>query len=332
MNRLTEKARTLGLQRERLQAFIAKRKPDFTPFNLSPKQLLEQQQTFDSMSSARHGDREVLQRQISQKQQDISILTSKLKTISSRVKIQQELYNRWNEIYKKGYLSRVKLLDAKEKLVYAKGEMEEAAKEVSQARNKLKEFQDRFSSMSATQKDQAYQQLEEVTADLGQTKQAIAKLQNQLARLVVRAPVRGVIKGLSVNTVGGVVAPGQVLMEIVPLDKPLMVELRIPPQSIAHLHSGQPVQLKVSAYDFSRYGALDGQLDFLSATTFLGDGGQRYYKGRVHLRRNSFGFEGQNSVAPGMTVMADIITGKKSILAYLFKPIQVSLMSAFQEK
>jgi HlyD family secretion protein/adhesin transport system membrane fusion protein len=141
------------------------------------------------------------------------------------------------------------------------------------------------------------------------------------------------VKGLSVNTIGGVVQPGQALMEIVPLDKDLVVEVRIPPRYIGPMHVGQRVQLKVSSYDFSRYGSIGGTLDYISPTTFMGENGERFYRGRVRLDQNYVGHSPrQNIIMPGMTVMADIITGNKTILEYLLKPIHRALLSSFSER
>lgn len=122
-------------------------------------------------------------------------------------------------------------------------------------------------------------------------------------------------------------------MEVVPLDQHLVVEARISPRDIGHLQVGQTVRVKISSYDFARYGALDGNLAFISATTFPGVQGQPYYRGRISLSQNYVGDDPQkNIVLPGMTAEADIVTGKKTILAYLLKPIHLSLRTALTER
>jgi HlyD family secretion protein/adhesin transport system membrane fusion protein len=168
---------------------------------------------------------------------------------------------------------------------------------------------------------------------LAQNHEVLEKMNNRVGRLDVQSPVNGLVKGLTVNTVGGVIQPGQALMEIVPLDSQLVVEVRIPPQHIGHLKVGMPVQVKVSTFDFSRYGAITGKLEFLSPTTFMGERGERFYRGRVRLDKNYVGTnEAQNIILPGMTVMTDIITGDKTIMAYLLKPIHNSIKTAFTER
>ncbi|MBU0859625.1 MAG: HlyD family efflux transporter periplasmic adaptor subunit, partial [Alphaproteobacteria bacterium] len=155
----------------------------------------------------------------------------------------------------------------------------------------------------------------------------------RVQRLAVKAPVNGLVKGLSVNTIGGVVQPGQALMEIIPMDENLVVEVRIPPRYIGPLKVGQAVQVKVSSYDFSRYGSVTGTLDFISATTFIGENGERFYRGRVLLDKNFVGAPAQkNILMPGMTVMADIVTGNKTILEYLLKPVHRAMLSSFSER
>ena len=108
--------------------------------------------------------------------------------------------------------------------------------------------------------------------------------------------------------------------------------MKISPQDIGHLKVGQAVQVKFSTYDFSRYGFVKGTLDQISATTFQGDKGERFYQGRILLDQNYVGNDPDNVVMPGMTVMADVITGEKTILQYMLKPIHLSMKTAFTER
>jgi adhesin transport system membrane fusion protein len=140
------------------------------------------------------------------------------------------------------------------------------------------------------------------------------------------------LKALAINTVGAVAQPGQTLMEIVPMDEKMIVEVKIQPQHIGHLKTGQKVQVKFSSFDFSRYGFITGQLDQISATTFTSENGERYYRGRVDLLQNYVGHDQRNLVVPGMTAMAEIITGEKTILQYLLKPVHTAMKTAFTER
>jgi membrane fusion protein, adhesin transport system len=136
-----------------------------------------------------------------------------------------------------------------------------------------------------------------------------------------------------VHTVGGVIPPGAIITEIVPLDKELVVEAKIQPRDVGHVRIGQPVTVKVTTYDFSRYGGITGELKDVSASTFLDEQGEPYYKGIVELDRNYVGKDPMhNRVMPGMTVQADIKTGKKTLFSYLLKPVYSSVSTAFRER
>jgi len=228
-------------------------------------------------------------------------LQIKAEKLGENLKIAKEALALHQKLYEDGHTSKIKLLQHK--------------KEVSRIES------------------EAHQELSQIENNIARNKEVISKLQKRVDRLEVRSPVYGLVKGLKVNTIGGVIESGETLMEVVPLDKNLVVEAQISPKDIGHVQVGQKVRVKVSSYDFSRYGAVDGALEFVSATTFIDDGRKPYYRGRIALSKNYVGEQvGANNILPGMTVEADIITGKKTILAYLLKPIHLSLKTAFTER
>lgn len=179
---------------------------------------------------------------------------------------------------------------------------------------------------------EARQARDQTQSELEQQKEVVARLTGRVDRLEIRAPVSGLVKGLKVNTIGEVVKPGDPLMEIVPTAETLVVEARISPTDIGHVAVGQKVKVKVSSFDYGRFGGVEGQLDFITATTFDGTAGEKYYRGRIALSQNHVGSHTQFQIMPGMTVNAGIITGKKTILGYLLKPVQRALQDGFSEK
>lgn len=322
------------MQEERLHAFVDGRTPDFSNIpGVTDKMIGEQKKVFSSMIDSREKEKKVLEDQIAQKHQSIGILESRLGTAGKNLSIARNKHEKLSGLASRGSLPEIEFLESQQEVNTQRGAYEQIRQEINQARSELQEYQARLQSMAADRNDEAYQQLDAVRASIAQNEDIIAKARDRVVRLEVRAPVRGLVKGLSVNTIGGVVQPGQNLMEIVPLDKSLVVEARIPPQFIGNLKPGQPVQVKVSSYDFSRYGAISGKLDSISATTFTGEKGERFFRGRIVLDSNHVGKKaGTHTVMPGMTVMVDIITGQKTILEYLVKPIHRSLLTAFSER
>jgi HlyD family secretion protein/adhesin transport system membrane fusion protein len=326
---------SLELQQERLRAFIDGRKPDFRRFEgqVDPKLIRDQEGIFAAAQDSNARQAAVIRDQIAQKQATMRTLQARQNTIAQNLSVSEDIYNRRKTLQDGGYVSHTSFLQSQKDVNDLRGESAGIQSQMGEARAALNEYGQRLGALGANARDDAYKQLEQVENDLALNTELVRKMQDAVARLEVKSPVRGLVKGLSVNTVGAVVQPGQTLMEIVPLDKPLVAEVKIPPSSIGHVHPGQAVQLKVSAYDFARYGALPGTLESISPSTFEGEHGERFYKGRVLLDRNYIGRNpGQFKLMPGMTVMADVVTGDKTIMDYLLKPIALNLKSAFTER
>lgn len=323
----------LEMQAERLRAFIGNREPDFTRFTtVSEKMIADQNAFFAGMRHARMKERDIIQDQLKTKEQNIRALNASLSTAKANEKIAKSIYNKRLALNKKRYASDMKLLEDERALNNASAEIESLKNQIVSAEAEIEEYQDRLASLSARHHDEALERLSLVSSEKAQNIEIIEKMQERIGRLNITAPSRGLVKGLNINTIGAVIKPGQNILEIVPLDKHLEVAVKISPQDIGHLKIGQPVQVKFSTFDFSRYGSVQGTLDHISATTFSSNEGDRYYKGRVILTQNYVGTNPDNTIMPGMTVMADVITGNKTILEYMLKPIHVSLKTAFTER
>lgn len=331
--RSLSRQQTLEMQEERLRSFAENRAPDFTARGAGNLTLKRDQAVFfESMAKSRDEERGVIREQIRQKERVILMLQAELDTAHGGYAIAKDLYERRAELNRKGYTSDVQYLQARQALNSIEGDMKQTRNKIAVAQAEIGEFRNRLTSLDAKYIEDANERLDALLAEKAQNAEAIAKLQGRAARLKVRAPVRGFIKGLAFNTVGSVVQPGQTLMEIVPLDEQLIVQTRIPPQHIGHLKPGQRVQVKFSSFDFSRYGFVKGTLEQISAATFTGEHGERYYRGRIKLDAPYVGGNPRNEILPGMTVMVDIVTGEKTILEYLLKPIHVAMKTAFTER
>lgn len=333
MERAQNKQLVLDMQAERLRAFTEKREPDFSRFeNADTIMVSDQTSFFEDMRLAREKETRVIQDQIQQKRQHLESLRVDLQTVQSGLGITEDMYRRRKTLNAKGYASDMQLLQDQKEMNHLQGEIKRLKNQILVARTEIAEFEGRLASLSASQQDEINERLDRILAEKSQNVEVIDKLQERINRMQIRAPSHGLVKGMIVNTAGAIIQPGQTLMEIVPLDKELEVQVKISPKDIGHLGAGQAVQLKFSSFDFSRYGSVKGTLDQISATTFANDSGERYYQGRILLSQNHVGHNTDNRIMPGMTVMADVITGEKTILQYLLKPIHVSLKTAFSER
>lgn len=161
-----------------------------------------------------------------------------------------------------------------------------------------------------------------IKRDLAEQEEVVRRMQERVRRLVVTAPVSGVIKRLKVNAVGGMVKPGEPLMEIEPTNNKLVVEARLSPADARNVTPGQAAKVKVSAFDYGRFGAVDGVLEFVTATPVVEVNGNKYHRARIILDQDHANSRAERKIVPGMTVQASIVTGKTTILAHLIMPGQ----------
>lgn len=179
----------------------------------------------------------------------------------------------------------------------------------------------------------ARQELNDLLAEISRLQESNQGLRDKLARTEITSPLKGIVKQVMVNTVGGVIKPGMDVLEIVPLNDSLLIEAQIAPANIGFIHPGQEVTVKITAYDFSIYGGLDGRIENISADAITDEDGRDFYKITVRTDSNQFGSDDDPlPIIPGMSASVDILTGKKSILHYLLKPVFRAREKAFRER
>ena len=171
-------------------------------------------------------------------------------------------------------------------------------------------------------------------AELSQLGETSVALEDRVKRTAVRSPVKGTVKQVMVNTVGGVIQPGMELMEIVPLEDSLLIEAKVSPKDIAFLHPDQKAIVKLTAYDFAIYGALEGKVEHISADTIKEEReDESYYLVRVRTGQSHLGSEDKPlPIIPGMQAEVDVLTGKKTVLEYLLKPVLRAKGRALRER
>jgi adhesin transport system membrane fusion protein len=222
---------------------------------------------------------------------------------------------------------RVLLEDLLERKIVALIEVTRVRKTHADARIKLDEI------ITQTELERA-QTYSDTLKELGTLRQNFRAAQDQLSRTVLVSPMRGVVNNLSVTTIGGVVRPGEEILQIIPLDEELFVEARVSPKDIAGVRPGQEATIKLSAYDYTIYGSLKGQVRLISADTFKDErkaDGDPHYKVTLGVDTSDLSVR-QRSIAirPGMQAEVELHTGSKTVLQYLLKPLYKS-REAFRE-
>jgi HlyD family type I secretion membrane fusion protein len=180
---------------------------------------------------------------------------------------------------------------------------------------------------------QVAEQKSKIGEERAELQEQLAGLQDRADRLVVRAPVGGLVKSIEQSGSGSVVKPGDLVAEIVPLEEDLVAEVKVEPKDIGHIKEGDAADVQVTSYDASRYGSVQGTVRTISASSFKDENGEAYFKAVIALAAREVG-SGENTrpVLPGMVVQANVVTGSKSLMRYMLKPIVRSLDTAFGER
>lgn len=328
---------TLLLKAERLRAFAEGREPDFGFASEQYARLVvDNLAIHQTQIQARDGQRSVIQAQIEQKRSELRQLMGQHSTLQTQVDASAEELQMREELVGKGLVSRVVYLDNKREHARLAGELARIIGQTATAREALSETEHRLDDHQTTLHKQTMDELGVAVSELAQVQETIAKLEDRVRRLVIAAPVKGYIKGLAFKNTGAVVQPGALVTEIVPVDRELMIDAKVTTRDIGFVKPGMPVKVKVTTYDFARYGAVWGELVSTSASSFIdetGDGTQSYFKATIKLEQDYVGdVPGQFVITPGMTVQAEIITGDKTLLQYMLKPIFTQLRQSFHER
>ncbi len=218
-------------------------------------------------------------------------------------------------------------------------EMLRLERQASELRGQLAEVQSRMTTAKTTFRSQADEDLAKSRADLAVLDENIRSAQDRVRRTELKSPVRGIINKVNVTTIGAVVQPGVSLIEIVPLDDSLLVEGRIRPQDIAFIRPNQDAVVKITAYDSSVYGSLKGKVERISADTIIDEKGDKAERGETYYRvmvRTEKNYLGQADhplpIIPGMVGTVEVLTGSKSVLSYIAKPIRILRDEAMRER
>jgi adhesin transport system membrane fusion protein len=255
-----------------------------------------------------------------------SQLKKSLRLVKKEIEIKKPLKDR-------GIISEVEFLQLQQREAELEGELEGVKLSVPRIESTIEEARFNKQKEKLNFQNNAKKELNEVNAEIGRIQEAQAALQDRVKRTTLRSPVNGIVQRLYVNTIGGVISPGVSIMDIVPQEDDLLVELQIKPADIAYVNVGQFARLKFSAYDFAIHGSLQGIVTFVSADTVTNDDGESFFVVRVKPGKSFLGARvGDLPVKIGMTAEADIITGKKTILSYLTEPVHRGIDKALRER
>lgn len=327
---LALKAKAARLQAEaELSEFV----PPPEVLKESPHLAQQEQRLYQARRSELDNNRNILKEQSAQREQELEELAAKRGQLRRSLNLVKRELTMTQPLVKAGAISEVEVLRLEREVNDLAGQIESTTLSIPRIQSTLDESHRKLEELALRFKSKAREEWSAVNAEISSLTASSVALEDRVQRTAVRSPVRGTIKQLMVNTVGGVVQPGMELVEIVPLEDSLLVEARIRPEDIGFLRPGQKTVVKFSAFDFAIFGGLEGKLEHISADTIKDDEGKSYFLVRVRTAKNQLGNEPNPlSIIPGMQAEVDILTGKKSVLSYLLKPVLRGKERALRER
>ena len=287
---------------------------------VSEKQKQLEKAAFSDRNEKLRLEQSAIRQVIGQRQAELSEAQMRLQNLSSEVEVSRRQLGVMEGLYKKGAACQLEWLDAQgrfQRLTTSQGEVSGSIPRLQAA---IAEQNARLNESTARFRAEARAELAAISAEIKRYQLNVRSDTDRLERNQVKAPLNGFVNKLNFNTLGGVVRPGEVLLEITPSEGPLAVEARVRPDDRAHLRQGLPARVIIGAYDYAVYGALEGRVAEVSADTLVDEQGQRYYR-VVIATGEAHGLLASQVILPGMTARADVVAGQRTVLSFLLSPL-----------
>jgi len=311
----------LTVKEARLRALIEK--GPFVPpdelRNVVPRIVAQETSLYQSSKEELLLKQQIASQQFLQRQEELNEMNAKAAQLKRGLELAQQKMALTRPMVASRAVSEREIIDLESEINRMDGDLKQAVAQIARVSSAILEAEQKVNEIEVVFANELGEELTQTLSRLNELEEINAGLEDRVQQTEVRSPVTGTIKQLYFNTIGGVVLPGREVIEVVPLDDSLLMEVRIQPKDIAYLVPGQQALVKFSAYDFVVYGGLDGVVERVGADTIMDEDGNPYYEVNVRTGEPSFGVD--QPIIPGMTVEVDILTGKKTILAYLMKPV-----------
>lgn len=328
------RAQLIGLQVKaaRLSALAggALFQPTAEMISVAPDVVKEEQQLYQSNLAELSVQQRIADQQLTQRREELNELTARESQLATEYRLADQELSGTRPMLASGAVSEVEILRLEREVNKAKGELQQTRAQIDRVQASIVEAQEKLLGIDLEFANNAREQLTDTVTQINALSEVAAGLSDRVRQTNLVSPVAGTIKQLLFNTLGGIVLPGRDVIELIPADDTLLVEVRIRPQDIGFLAPGQEANVKVTAYDFVVYGGLEGRVEQIGADTVLDEEGNAFYEVTVRTRSADLGAD--KPIIPGMTVEVDVLTGKKTVLAYLLKPVLRARQRALSER
>lgn len=305
---------------------------DAVVLNAMPQVLESERRLFLSNKAEFEQSVNILKEQVKQAESQLREAQAREKQMSRNVALLQREIAITKPLVERKIVSEVDYLQLQGRESEALGELESLQLSTPRLRSSIEESKRKIEYGQLEFQTRARKELNEIKGEVSRLEETQVALADRVARTVLRSPVNGTVKRILSNTIGGVVRPGGDIIEVVPSEDSLLVEVQIKPADIANVEVGHVCRVKFTAYDFAIHGSLKGKLSYISADTITDEDGVSYYIARVVPEQTYLGHENKPlPIKVGMTAQVDVITGKNTILNYILKPIRRAMGNALTE-
>ncbi|MFD1985797.1 HlyD family type I secretion periplasmic adaptor subunit [Mesorhizobium newzealandense] len=276
----------------------------------------------------------VLKSRLDQRENELDEATANLDRLTKNLAVSDQEKALVDSMVKKGLMARTEQIRVEREQTELQGQLNLAGETIKKTKGAITEAQLQVNELGLQLQQEALSDLTEALADLSVVDETIRGATDKVARTDIRSPVDGIVNTLELNTVGAFVQPGAVVAGIVPTSETLLVEARVSPRDVAFIRPDQDALIKVTAYDFSIFGGIEGKVSNITADSLVDQKtGEPYYQVRVSTDKSTLERDGKAySIIPGMICSVDIKTGRKTILNYLLKPINKARQEAMSER
>lgn len=273
----------------------------------------------------------VLREQSAQRQAEVGEAVSRQKSLASELDLAQRQYKLIHNMLERNAASQLEDIQAASRVQDAQSKLSATNSMIPRLNAAIAESQAKIGEASSRFRSDARTELTAAETELARLQEEIKSRNDRVSRSEVKAPMDGVVNRVMINTIGGVVKPGDPIIEMTPSDDKLVIEARISPSDRAQLVTGARARVKVSAYDYGVYGAMDGVVTEVSADTVPEEKGERFYRVKIEVTRGAGELQRNLALMPGMTATADMIVGRRTVWQYLVSPLSRFSQSAMRE-
>jgi adhesin transport system membrane fusion protein len=303
-------------------------------FKAAPEICLNEVNLLNTRRNAFHSTRSVLEQRLLQRRQERDEALANLARLEGSLKISREELDLLVPMAEQRLVAKTELIRVQREVNDSEGQIKVLQESLPRLEGAISEAEFQLEELDLKFRQEALTEKTAALAELSVLEQSERGQSNRVARTDIRSPVDGIINALEVNTIGSFVNAGDQVAEVVPTSEELLVEAKISPSDVAFVVPGQPALVKISAFDFSIYGGLEGEVVNVSSDSFVEERtGEPYFEVRVRTKKAYLDRNGRHyMITPGMICTVDILTGHKTILQYLLKPVNKARQEAFTER